>query len=76
MRLQRPAKFFQADQSQTKENQGKPRKKSLDFLGFLRPNRAFSMGYGDRQRENSFSPFSSPPASARSARFDPATALR
>jgi hypothetical protein len=34
------AKTIQAKPNKTKQ-------KSLDFLGFLWPNRAFSMGYGE-----------------------------
>jgi hypothetical protein len=49
-----PAKFFQAKPKKTKKNQEKPRKKSLDFLGFLRPNRDISMGYRDSQGKNPF----------------------
>jgi hypothetical protein len=28
-------------------NPNKSKQKSLDFLGFIRPNRDFSMGYGE-----------------------------
>jgi hypothetical protein len=42
----------QAGPSRAKENQGKPRKKSLDFFGFLRPNRDFSISYGDSKEKN------------------------
>jgi hypothetical protein len=44
------AKSFQARPSKTKQNQAKPSKTKqncLDLLGFIRPNRDFSMGYGD-----------------------------
>jgi hypothetical protein len=39
------AKSVQAKQRKTKENQGKSAWIFLDFLGFLRPFWAFSMGY-------------------------------
>jgi hypothetical protein len=51
----RPAKFFQAEPRQTKQNQRKPRKtkkNSLDFLGFIRANRDFSIGYDDSEGKN------------------------
>jgi hypothetical protein len=41
----------QARPNRTKENQEKPRKKSLDFLGFIRPNQDFSMGCGDSREK-------------------------
>jgi hypothetical protein len=37
--------------SPTKPDQGKPRKKSLDFLGLLRPIRGFSRTYGQSKQE-------------------------
>jgi hypothetical protein len=43
----------QAKPNRTKENQEKPRKKSLDFLGFLRPNRDLSMVYDDSKPKKS-----------------------
>jgi hypothetical protein len=33
-----------------------PRKKSLDFLGFIRPIRGFSTGLSDSKSKNFFSP--------------------
>ena len=51
-----------------KSIQGKPNKtkeKSLFFLGFLLPNRAFSMGYG-KSKEKNFSPFAHAAARTRS----------
>src|SRR5437773_2581819 len=41
----------QAKPSQTKKNQEKPRKKSLVFLGFLRPNWGFSTGYRESKEK-------------------------
>jgi hypothetical protein len=40
VRLPDPAKFFQAKPSKTKQE-------CLDFLGFIRPNQDFSMGYSE-----------------------------
>jgi len=57
--------------SQTKRIQENPRKNALDFLGFIRPNRDFSVGYGDSKSEIPSSPFPSPPRSAQGARFEP-----
>jgi hypothetical protein len=34
--------------------QGKTKEKGLDFLGFLWPNPAFSMGYGESKQKNLF----------------------
>jgi hypothetical protein len=33
-------------------NPNKTKQKSLDFLGFIRPNRGFSMGYGRKNKKN------------------------
>jgi hypothetical protein len=39
------ANFVQANPNKTKQ-------KSLDFLGFIRPNRDFSMGYEQKNKKN------------------------
>jgi hypothetical protein len=38
---------------QTKKNQGRPRKSDLDFLGFVRQIRDFSMAYGQSSQKMS-----------------------
>jgi hypothetical protein len=58
------SKPAQAKPSKTKQN-------CLDLLGFIRPNRDFSMGYDGKNKKIS-SPFSSRPAYA-GRRFDPAS---
>jgi hypothetical protein len=40
------ANFSQANPNKTKQN-------CLDFLGFIRPNRDFSMGYGQKNTKKS-----------------------
>jgi hypothetical protein len=45
-----------------RENPGFERWKSLDFLGFSRPNRAFSMGCAGFSLKGNFSPLSPPAA--------------
>jgi hypothetical protein len=44
-RLQGEAALLQVADFQTIPS--KTKQKSLDFLGFIRPNRGFSMGYSD-----------------------------
>jgi hypothetical protein len=41
----------------SKPIQGKPRQRSLVFLGFIRPIRGFSTGYGESKLKNSRFPF-------------------
>ena len=50
------SKPIQANPSQTKKNQEKPRQKSLELLGFVRPNWDFSIGYGDPRAKIPFLP--------------------
>jgi hypothetical protein len=41
--------------NKTKQNQTRPNKSKqngLDLLGFIRPNRDFSMGYGESKQKN------------------------
>jgi hypothetical protein len=56
-------RYFEKSTSQTKENQGNrlglawiSLERNLDFLGFLRPSRGFSIGYGRFQERNFPSP--------------------
>jgi hypothetical protein len=57
------ANSFQAKPNKTKQ-------KGLDLLGFIRPNRDFSMGCGEKNK-NSLRPRSSPSAPGRRAGFSP-----
>src|SRR5579871_2247139 len=61
--------------SQSKENQTK---KGLDFFGFSRPNRDFSMGYGPPPRKTSCEPgagYAGPPCGTPGGRAAPSRSL-
>jgi hypothetical protein len=45
--IQANPKFFKIQQSRADPQPKKIKEKSLDFLGFSCPNRAFSIGYAD-----------------------------
>jgi hypothetical protein len=43
---------FNQSGNSAQANPNKTKQKSLDFLGFIRPNRDFSMGYGQKNKKN------------------------